>query len=95
MIPLASIPPKHPDSEKWYWLEWSEDELQGETISSQAWTVPAGLVEMTTAISGRRCGIKLAGGTLGEWVELEVEIVTTGGETLHERLTIEIDFKGH
>lgn len=95
MIPVSSVPPKHPGSEKWYWLEWSEDELQGETISAHTWTVPAGLTELSSAFSGRRSGVKVGGGTLGEWVELECQIVTTGGETLHERIVIEIDTQGH
>lgn len=92
---IRNAPPKHPDSAKWYWLEWSEQELDAATIAQAAWVVPAGLTQDADAVSGRRAGIKLSGGTLDEDYELKLTIDTSGGETLNEHMIIRCRKSGH
>lgn len=96
MIPVSDVPPKHPASAKWYWLRWSDDELQGATISTGAWSTADNVSIDDESFSGQMSGVKVSGGVQDQYVALEVEIQTTGGETLHERMVIKIDAKhGH
>ena len=96
MIPLSETPPKHPGSAKWYWLKWSDTELQGATISSGNWSTTDNVSIDDQSFSGQTAGVKVSGGVDGEYVTLWVQIQTTGPETLHESLVIKIDAKhGH
>ncbi len=92
---IRKAPPLHPDSSKWYWLEWSEKELQGATIDVATWTLPPGITEDASAVTGRRVGIKVSGATLGQDYEAKLQIQTSGGETLHEYLIIRCRNTGH
>ncbi len=86
---------KHPDSAKWYWFEWSSDELQGANLSAVTWTLPSGITKDDEAFSGRLMGIKLSSGILGADYDLDVEVVTTAPETLHETVRIRVRSTGH
>lgn len=92
---IRNAPPKHPDSSKWYWLDWSADELQNATITGSTWTLPAGITKDAEIQSGYRVGIRLSGGALGEAYELLNQITTDSNETLHETLRITISNSGH
>jgi len=76
-------------------MQWSADELQGASISTSSWTVPAGITQDQVAVSGMSVGIKLSGGTLDQDYELENEITTSNGEMLHEQIVIRIKNSGH
>jgi len=91
---IRNAPPKHPDSAKWYWFDWSNDELDGAAIDASNWTVPAGITKDAESFSGQRVGIKLSGGTLDDEYEL-VNQITTSAETLHVRVRIKIKLSGH
>lgn len=92
---IRNAPPKHPGSSKWYWFAWSDEELQGATLNSVTWTLPAGITKDDEAISGQNMGIKLGGGTLDTDYELEAEVVTSAGEVLHVQVRISIRNSGH
>lgn len=92
---IKNAPPKHPQSSKWYWLQWSATELQNATISTSTWTVPAGITKDQISVVGLLVGIRLSGGTLDQDYELENKITTSNGETLHETLIVRIKRSGH
>lgn len=92
---IRNAPPKHPDSSKWYWLEWSKKELQGALITASTWTLPAGLTADAEQQSGYRVGVRVSGGAEGEDHDLVNQITTDAGETLHETLRLRIRSTGH
>lgn len=92
---IRNAPPKHPDSSKWYWVEWSSDELDGAAITGSTWTAPAGITIDQESLSGYRAGVRLSGGTLGAEYDLVNEITTDAGELLHETLKIRVLESGH
>lgn len=92
---IKDAPPKHPDSSKWYWLQWDATELDGATISASTWTVPAGITQDAVSASGLLVGIRISGGTLGQDYDLINNITTSSGEDLREGLRIRIRESGH
>jgi hypothetical protein len=92
---IRNAPPKHPASSKWYWLEWSADELQDATITASSWTVPAGLTKDAEMQSGLKVGVRVSGGNEGDSVEVINQITTSDSQTLHQRLQIRINDSGH
>lgn len=92
---IRDAAPKHPDSNKWYWFEWSAKELQGANLSGVSWTVPDGITLDEQAFSGRLMGMKLSSGILGADYDIDVEVTTTLPETLHETVRIRIRSTGH
>lgn len=95
MIPLEDIAPKHPASSKWYWLEWSDKELNGATITNATWTVPAGLTVDAQQFSTPLTGVRLSGGVEGQYYEVVLAVQTSDDQLLHETLTIEVSRQGH
>jgi len=92
---IRNAPPKHPDSSKWYWLQWPADELQKAVITSSNWTVPDGLMLDMKMESGYRVGLRLSGGVDGEDYEIVNQIQTNNSETLHEVMIIRCRTSGH
>ena len=92
---IRNAPPKHPDSSKWYWLQWDATELDSATISTSSWTLPAGLTQDAVAVSGALVGIRISGGTLGQDYDVVNNITTSSSEDLRETLRIRIRESGH
>jgi len=92
---IRNAPPKHPDSAKWYFLEWSAEELQNAAITNSSWILPSGITLDGESISGYRAGVRLRGGTQGQTYEIVNQITTDAGETLHETLLIHVQDSGH
>jgi len=92
---IRNAPPKHPDSSKWYWLEWPAAELDGATITNSSWQLPTGLVKNDSMLSGRLVGIRLSGGSLDDDLVVWNNITTSSGEDLREALLIRIRETGH
>ncbi len=90
MIDPSTIPPKHPDSSKWYWIEWSATELDNAPILTSTWTVPSGITVADSTFVGYYVGVKLSGGTDGEMYEIVNKITTDAPrtETLHEIMRV-------
>lgn len=57
------------------WAEW----LDGDTIQSAAWTVPAGLTNAAESYSSDTAYIWLSGGTAGSTYPVQCRISTVGG----------------
>lgn len=92
---IRNAPPKHPDSSKWYWLDWPAKELQSASITTSTWLLPVGITNDAESLSGKRVGIRLGGGTDGQDYNVINEIVTSSGEVLHETLVIRCRTSGH
>lgn len=73
-----SWPTKDPDAVLDYEIDWSTW-LGSDTISTSAWTVPAGLTKDSDTNTTTTATIWLSGGTAGEVYELTNHIVTAGG----------------
>jgi hypothetical protein len=95
VIELQDIPPLNPGSDKWYWFEWSETELNGATITNAIWTPAGGLVVNETAIIGRLTGARLSVLNGAEFEVIHLQIENSNNENLNGDITIEISTKGH
>ncbi len=92
---ITNVPPKSPDSVKWYWFTWQASELNGGSISTLTWTLPAGVTKSNQSIASPSIGILLAGGTEDTKYEIKGQITTSIGETLHMRFVVECSTMGH
>lgn len=94
---IKDAAPLHPESSKWYWMQWEQTELNGAAIATSSWTVPAGLTKVDEAVSGLLVGIKLSVNTavLGDDIDIQNKIITSLPETLNESLRIRIRESGH
>lgn len=92
---IKHAPPKHPDSSKWYWIAWDATELDGATIQTSTWTLPAGLTLDAQAVSGLLVGARISGGTLGQDYDVLNNITTSSSEDLRESLRVRIRTTGH
>lgn len=110
---MDNLAAKDPDGIERYFIVWcskdgtndgSDDdtgELQGATIVTTSWSVPAGITKDADAkdavtIRGVSYGINtvtsilLSGGTAGTNYELTNEIITSDGRTLNKTITIRV-----
>jgi len=95
---VRNVPDLHPDSSKWYWLEWQERELGTDTtIQTADWTVPAGLTADAYGATGLKTGVRLSvsTATAGDVVQVVCKITTSLGETLHEGIQVQVSTEGH
>jgi hypothetical protein len=76
-----------------YTVRWSSWLPSGDTISSSAWTVPAGLVKVSEANTTTDAVIFLASGTVGQIYEVTNRIITTGGRQNDQTISILIEEK--
>lgn len=92
------VPDLHPDSDKYYRLQWSATELgDSVTIDSVDWTVPVGLLANFTGQEGLLVGVRLSAPTAteGEKYDVTCQIGTSLGETLNEVIRIRVSTDGH
>lgn len=80
---------KDPDEVVDYSVEWAP-RLGDDAIDSSTWIVPVGLTQGTVGVVGTVTTIWLSGGTLGTTYEIINRVVTTGGRTYDETITLEI-----
>jgi hypothetical protein len=81
---LKPVEPKHPNSVKFYTMDWTDYLNSGATISSQSWSItPSGLTNVSDAIvtGGLKATIKVSGGVDGTDYQVTNTIVTSDGET--------------
>ena len=110
---MSDLPPKDPDDVEPYFVVWCDKdgtndgstsdsgELQGATISSDTWDVPAGITEDSSehgavTIAGISYSINtvaqivLSGGTDGTDYELTNQITTSDGRQLSRTITVRV-----
>lgn len=80
---------KDPNAVLDYPIDWS-DWLDSDTISTSAWTVEPGITEDSSSNTTTVATIWLSGGTAGETYSITNTIVTAGGRTNDQTITIEV-----
>ena len=78
---------KDPNAIQDFNVDWT-DALEGDTISSSSWTVPAGITQTSDFYTGTVATIWLSGGTAGTSYELTNRIVTAAGRTDDQTIKI-------
>lgn len=73
-------PAKDPDAVLDYSVDWT-DWLDGDTISTSAWTVPSGITQTSASTTTLITTIWLSGGSGGRTYEIKNRIVTAAGRT--------------
>ena len=70
---------KDPDAKLDYGFDWSDWLAAGETISTSAWTIAAGLTEESTETGSTSTKVWLSGGTDGDTYTVTNTIETSAG----------------
>lgn len=78
---------KDPDAVLDYQFDWTAW-LDGDTISSSSWVVPAGLTNDADVNTTATATVWLSGGTAGSAYDVVNRIVTAGGRTEDRTLRI-------
>lgn len=86
---MISWPFKDPNEVLDYEIDWSA-RIGGDAISSVTWTVPSGITKDRDAVSGDIAAIWLSGGTAGTSYDIGCRVVTTGGRTYDETVTLSV-----
>lgn len=82
---------KDPNANKDYPIDWTDWLAEiSDTISSVAWTVPAGITQTNQSNTTTRAVIWLSGGTLGTTYEIGCRITTAGGRIEDQTILVEI-----
>lgn len=82
-------PSKDPDEVLDFTVDWSA-RLDGDTISTSAWTVPLGITAGVDTKTASTTTLWLSGGTLGSTYDIVNRIVTAGGRTMDQNLRLTI-----
>lgn len=74
---------KDPDSQLDYAVDWASWLNTGATIATSAWTVPAGITEVTSGLQNAdtKAVVTVSGGTVGNTYALVNRITTSDGLT--------------
>lgn len=89
---MPQWPTKDPDAVLDYEINWTAW-LNGDTISSSSWTVPAGLTKDSDSFTDTVTKIWLSGGTDSETYTLTNRITTSGGRTDDRSVTLSVASK--
>jgi hypothetical protein len=81
---------KDPQAVLDYQIDWSAW-LATDTITSSAWTMPAGITKASDTKTTTTTTIWLSGGTAGQQYQIVNTIVTAGGRTEERTLTIVVE----
>jgi len=84
---FPALADKDPNSIIDYVIDWT-DWLQGDTISTSAWTVPSGITKQSDTNTDSTTTIWLSSGTAGDTYVLSNRIVTVGARTEDRSFTI-------
>jgi hypothetical protein len=68
------------------WTRW----LNGDTIATSAWTVPAGLTKVSDTSTTKAATVWLSGGTIGQSYTVTNRITTAGGRTEDRSFDVKI-----
>lgn len=86
---MISWPFKDPNEVLDYEIDWSA-RIGGDAISTVTWTVPGGITKNSDAVSGDITAIWLSGGTAGTSYDIGCRVVTSGGRTYDETVTLSV-----
>ena len=78
---------KDPNATLDYGFDWT-DWLNGDTINSSSWIIPSGLTEGSNGHNSEVTWVWLSGGTAGQVYNLVNRIVTVGGRTEDQTITL-------
>lgn len=73
-----------------YQVDWDgvNSWLQGDTITSATWTVPAGLTQVSDSRTATTATVWLSGGVVGSRYTVSCAITTAGGRTGKRSFTV-------
>jgi len=80
---------KDPNAVLDYYVDWTRW-LNGDTIATSVWTVPAGLTNANDSHTTTAATVWLSGGTVGEAYKVTNRITTTGGRTEDRSFDVKI-----
>jgi hypothetical protein len=80
---------KDPDAVLDYQVDWSTW-LNGDTIGTSTWTVPAGITQNSGTANDATATIWLSGGSSGTTYALINRVVTAGGRTNDRTITVQV-----
>jgi hypothetical protein len=86
---MIAWPFKDPDEVLDYEIDWGA-RIGSDTISTVTWTVPGGITQTSSALSGAVTTIWLSGGTASTSYSIGCRIATTGGRTFDETATLPV-----
>ena len=69
------------------WTDW----LDGDTIISSSWSVPAGITQVSASNTTTGATVWLSGGTAGESYSVRNRVVTAGGRTDDRTITVRVE----
>ncbi len=73
-----------------YTIDWSEELAGAETISTSAFTTPAGLTEVADTNTTTTSTVQISGGTGGEEYEILCTITTSGSRTYEKTIIVPV-----
>lgn len=86
---LAWLTPKDPSDTAWYAVNCTRF-LDGDTIATAVFTVPAGLTKVTESNTTTHARVKLSAGTADEDYAVVLDLTTAGGQTFQRTITLKV-----
>lgn len=82
---------KYPDEQRILTFNFTSKLADGDSVASiSAVTASAGLTVSGPVLSGNLLNVRVSGGALGNDYTVIAKVLTTNGDTLEERATIEV-----
>lgn len=85
----VDVDPKDPDAVLDYVVNWATW-LDGDTISTSAFTVPAGITKDSESNTTTTATVWLSGGTAGTWYAILNRITTAAGRTNDQTIYVQV-----
>lgn len=92
MSSVLRWPTKDPDEVLDFTVDWAA-RLDDDTISTSTWTVPSGIIKVEDEHTTTKAVIWLQGGTIDKVYEFLNRIVTTGGRTMDQSVSVRVRSK--
>jgi hypothetical protein len=89
---MLKWPFKDPDEVLDYGIDWTA-RLAGDTIQTSTWIIPAGITKVSDSSTSTSTEIWLSGGAIGASLQITNRVVTSGGRTMDQSVTLLIKSK--
>jgi hypothetical protein len=86
--PILAV--KDPQDTVWYTVDWTEWLATGETVSSTAWTVPAGITQDAVTATSKTSLIKLSGGSPGVTYKIACKATTSSSQVVERSFLVPV-----